>query len=103
MPDTAYTDRPATSGKDSELLEEIRDRYRQYDRQWEDIRRERGIDIKYISGDPWHADARTAAAAKAREDNGRPVMNSDQLGQYVNQCVNSVRQNKRGIQVDPSG
>jgi hypothetical protein len=30
-------------------------------------------------------------------------MNSDQLSQYVNQCVNSVRQNKRGIKVDPAG
>ena len=89
--------------KDEELLEEIQDRYKQYDNAWEDIRRQRNIDMKYITGDPWHADEKIAAAAKAREDNGRPVMNSDQLSQYVNQCVNSVRENRRGIKVDPSG
>ena len=106
MSDTAYSyveSSRSSSEKDLELLEEIRDRYRQFDQAWEEIRRERNIDIKYINGDPWHADPLNAAAAKARQDNGRPVMNADSLSQYVNQCVNSVRQNKRGIQVDPSG
>lgn len=65
---------------------------------WRDIRDEAQIDMRYISGDPWHPDDRTA-----RENAGRPVISMDELGQYVNQIVNDVRQNKRAIKVTPLG
>ena len=99
--DTAYSDVPARGGgstSDDDLLVEIRDRYKAYDVAWKDIRTERNTDVKYISGDPWEARDR-----KAREDVGRPCINHDELAQYINQTVNSMRQNKRGIKVDPRG
>ena len=83
------------SGRESS---EIRDRYRAYDTEWSKIREERDTDIRYICGDPWETKDR-----EARRDAGRPCINHDELGQYVNQCVNNVRQNKRGIKVDPEG
>ena len=100
--DTAYSDVPARGGgstsQDDDLLIEIRDRYKAYDVAWKDIRTERNTDVKYISGDPWEARDR-----KAREDVGRPCINHDELAQYINQTVNTMRQNKRGIKVDPRG
>lgn len=86
------------SGSDEELLQEIRDRYKQYDTAWSRIRDERNIDLKYICGDPWSAKDR-----KARDDAGRPAINHDELNQYINQTVGNVRQNKRGIKIDPAG
>jgi hypothetical protein len=83
---------------DENLLIEIRDRYRAYDTEWEEIRKERNKDLDYICGDPWDPKDR-----KARDEAGRPCINHDELGQYVNQAVNNVRQNKRGIKVDPKG
>ena len=65
---------------------------------WRDIRYEGDIDMRYLAGDPWEP-----AARNAREDAGRPVLSLDELGQYVNQIINDVRQNKRAIQVTPLG
>jgi hypothetical protein len=100
--DTAYSDAPArgarSTSKDDDLLIEIRDRYKTYDSAWQDIRKERNLDVKYISGDPWDPRDR-----KAREDAMRPCINHDELSQYVQQAVNTMRQNKRGILVNPRG
>jgi hypothetical protein len=98
--DLAYNDAPArgADSDDEELLTEIRDRYKAYDTAWSKVREERNIDIKYISGDPWTTEDR-----RARKDAGRPCINHDELSQYVYQTVNSMRQNRRGIKVDPRG
>lgn len=97
--DTAYTDvyaRPGGDGPDDDLLSEIRERYQQWDEVWEPIRKERTTDMRYIAGNPWSDEDK-----KLRT--GRPCINHDELGQYVNQLVNGVRQSKRGIKVDPAG
>jgi hypothetical protein len=91
-------DQKTTRSSDEALLREIRERYRYASDAWEDIRKERQKDLRYICGDPWEADDR-----KAREAAGRPVVNHDELNQYVNQAVNNLRQNKRGIKVEPGG
>jgi hypothetical protein len=97
--DTEYQEKPASgSTADEELLQEIRDRYKDYETEWAKAREERDTDVRFICGDPWSAKDR-----KARDDAGRPCINHDELSQYVNQCVNNVRQNKRGIKVDPQG
>lgn len=83
---------------DEEILEEIRDRYSYATQAWKSIREEGQKDMRYIAGDCWDADARAA-----REKAKRPVLNFDELSQYVNQLINDVRQNKRGIKVSPQG
>lgn len=88
----------ARDGVDSELLKEIRDNYKYAFDYWADAREERRIDMRYIAGDPWDEDDR-----KERKDAGRPCINHDELSQYVNNCVNQARQNKKGIKIEPGG
>ena len=83
---------------DEALLRTIRDDYRYYSDYWREIREERRIDMRYICGQPWDE-----KDLKARQELGRPAISWDELGQYVNQCVNSARQNPRGIHVEPGG
>lgn len=86
------------SPQDQKLLRHIRDRYTALTDLWREIREERQKDLRYISGDPWDE-----ADKRARKDAGRPCINQDELTQYVNQAVNNVRQNKRGIKYEPAG
>lgn len=55
-------------------------------------------DMKALVEGPW-----PDAERIAREKLGRPCLHFDELGQYVNQRVNDVRQNKRAIKLDPAG
>jgi len=77
---------------------EIRQAFSDYENDWKDIREEAATDMKYVAGDPWTKEDRAA-----REDAGRPCISLDELNQYLNQYNNSLRQNKRGIQVIPKG
>jgi len=77
---------------------DIRDLFQLDQAEWDDIRTEGQKDMRYVAGDPWEPKDR-----KKREDAGRPCLSLDELGQYVNQCINDVRQNKRGIKVSPVG
>jgi hypothetical protein len=84
--------------RDEALLEEIRDRFTYGTNEWRSIRDEAEKDMRYIAGDCWEEEER-----RAREDAGRPCLSLDELGQYVNQAVNDVRQHKRGVKVTPQG
>lgn len=65
---------------------------------WREVRDAAREDMKYVSGDPW--DPKEKMARKAVN---RPCLVLDELSQYINALINDVRQNKRGIQVDPKG
>jgi len=82
--------------QNEDLLAEIRERFDYATAQWQEIRTEGAEDIRYVGGDPWDPKDR-----KTRLDAGRPTINADEIGQYVNQLINDVRQNKRGIEVTP--
>ena len=77
---------------------EIRDAYSEYMNEWADVRDERKIDMRYVSGDPWDP-----ADRAQREDAGRPCISLDEINQYINQYNNNLRQNKRAIQLVPQG
>jgi len=84
------------SPEDEAVLDRIRE-YFEYDSlNWEDIRREAAKDVEYAAGNTWEPDD---AALRA----GRPMVNLDQLSQYLNQLENTVRQNKRAIKASPAG
>jgi hypothetical protein len=85
-------------GADDELLREIREDFQYFRDFWSDNHDEWKEDLKYVSGDPWDADAR-----QEREENKRPVLSPDELGQYLNATINNLRQNKRAIKVNPNG
>ncbi len=84
--------------RDEKLLKEIRERYRYLSDCWREAREQRAIDMRYLLGDPWEERDR-----KARDDANRPCISHDELTQYVNQAINALRQNKRGIKVGPEG
>lgn len=88
----------APARKDEALLKEIRERWQHAADAWREIREEGSTDMKYVAGDPW-----PAAERKARENAGRPCLSLDELGQYVNQVINDVRENSRAIKVTPIG
>lgn len=88
----------ADDSPNAKLLEEIRDTYKYFTEAWREIREERQTDMRYLLGDPWAEEDK-----KARADAGRPCISHDELNQYVNQAVNNVRQNKRGIKIEPAG
>lgn len=91
---------PIVGSGDEELLREIRERYASFSAAWERARKESRTDRRYAVGDPWDPDDR-----KAREggDNPRPCISHDELGQYLNQAINNVRQSRHGIKVTPAG
>lgn len=88
----------ADDKSDAADLVEIRQEFSDATDEWADARKEGAIDMRYVAGDPWDPTDR-----KARKDSGQPVVAFDELGQYVNQLQNDVRQNKRGIRVSPEG
>lgn len=94
--DDAAADGARQVDPDEALLAEIRE-YFDYDTQnWADIRREADKDVQYACGNTWEPDD---VALRA----GRPMVNLDQLSQYLNQLENTVRQNKRAVKVSPAG
>lgn len=63
-------------------------------------RRERAIDIRFLSGDQWpDADKRQRALPGAE----RPMLVLDELNQYTNLVVNTQMQSRLGIQINPEG
>lgn len=94
------TDKPAAEQTEEEILKEIRETYSYYSDYWREPREERGIDLRYICGDPWDPKDRLARSQPGSE---RPCISHDELTQYVNSCVNGARQNKRGIKAEPRG
>jgi Phage P22-like portal protein len=77
---------------------DVRDAYSEYMNEWADIREESSVDRRYAAGDPWDKQDRLK-----REEAGRPCISLDELNQYLNQYNNTLRQNKRAIQVIPKG
>lgn len=64
---------------------------------WKDIRDGREKDIKALGpASTWDSKER-----EARKNEGRPCSSFDELGQYVNQLANDVRDSKRAIEINP--
>jgi len=80
----------------TDLLKKIRQRYRYAMEKWRYNREEGQKNMRYVAGDPW-----TEEDKQARK--GRPTVCPDELNQYVNQVVNTARQNPRGVKIDPAG
>jgi hypothetical protein len=87
---------PQIGKGDTEFLKKIRQRYRYGMDRWRRNREEGQKNMRYVSGDPWDEKDKQLRA-------GRPTVCPDELNQYVNQVVNTARQNPRGVKVDPAG
>ena len=82
--------------KNEDLLKRIKARYRYGMQKWLRNRDEGKQNMRYLAGDPW-----TDEEKRARKE--RPTVCADELNQYVNQIVNTARQNPRGVKIDPAG
>ena len=89
--------RPALDAK----VQEIRERRTEAETEWNPILDEARKDRLCIAGKPW--EALDPKGLQARVAAGRPHLALDELGQYVNQTVNHVRANPRGIKFAPTG
>lgn len=94
--DDAFGALSSVPADDRALLKQMHAQFDYAYEQWQDIRADADEDMRYVAGDPWTAEDRNKRA-------GRPVLSLDQLQQYINQLVNTVRQNKRAIKVTPEG
>lgn len=88
------------SDRDEELLKELRERYDYATSEWTKIRQHGAICMRYLGGDSFALDPK---AREAREKAKRPIVDCDELSQYVNQLLGKAKQNKRGVQVTPVG
>lgn len=86
--------------REEALLKEIRENFEYASNAWREVREEASKDMRYITGDPWDPAERRARSEKGKE---RPCLSLDELNQYTNQLVNSVRMNRRAIKVIPRG
>jgi hypothetical protein len=86
---------------DKEILQEIRENRINATTELDAIRSEAKKDRLCVAGKVW--EAMDPDAVKERQDTKRPYLNADELGQYINQTVNGVRVNPRGIKYAPTG
>lgn len=86
---------------DDEILEELRARRDYAQKAWAAVREQGRKDVMCVAGDVW--EAMEPDGLDQREKAKRPHMSCDEIGQYLNQTGNDVRQNKRGVKVTPTG
>src|SRR3990167_6050108 len=86
---------------DETILEDLHDAFTNDVQEWADIHEEGNTDMRVLSGDVW--EALDPAGYKQRKEAKRPMLALDELGQYLNQVVNDVRANPRGIRFHPTG
>ncbi len=90
---------PARS--DEDILLELRERRTYGTNAWSDRRDEGRKDVLCVGGKVW--EAMDPQGLKQRQAAVRPALAPDEIGQYLNQTGNDVRQNKRSIKATPIG
>jgi len=90
--------RQASEAENDPFLVKARDRFKYCLESWRDIREQHDLDMKFLAGDSW--DEREKSR---RKDKHLPMIEVDLLGQYVNELVGDIRQNKRAVNVLPKG
>lgn len=82
-------------------LEKAKERYKTARDSWQEIYRKAKEDLEFLSDEPFAQwDAREA---NNRVTVGRPVLEVDQLSQFIHQVVNDIRMNTPSIRVIPDG
>lgn len=89
---------PSDTGKDAKLLKEIRERFTYACRAFKEIKDEAEIDMRYVTNQPWDP-----TDLMQRKGSGRPALCIPEIPQYLSQTKNQLRQNPRGIKIEPIG
>lgn len=80
---------------DEPLLKEIRESYDAFMEFWREQREQAKQDTLIMANEPF-----TPQEIRRRGKN-RPLVITDQIGQYTNQIINNIRQNPRGVNFQP--
>ena len=80
----------------TDLLETMRDRFRQAEEAEYDIRRAYDEDVRFRAGEQWPKEIEDARAAA-----GQPCLTINRLPQFERQILNEQRQNRPSINVSP--
>jgi hypothetical protein len=88
----------AEKAESDPFLKEARDRFKYIVESWRDIREEHDKDQRFRSGDQWDETEK-----RRRKDKALPMITVDLIGQYVNELIGDIRQNKRAVNVLPKG
>jgi hypothetical protein len=81
---------------DDKLLEQIRTDYKFCLDYWSYNRDQMADDMRFVVNKPWTQD-------EIQKREGRPCLAPDEISQYLKQCTNNYRQNKREGKVIPRG
>ena len=81
---------------DRAIVRELQARWDYAKQQWDPIQAEGAIDVQYLLGQTWDTNDKI-------QRKGRLSLEFDQLNQYRNQLVNSIRQSPIAIKVTPEG
>lgn len=87
------------SAANQEIVKELRKRWDYAMRAWSKIREEGAKDIMLVT-DPWPQDEKQI---RSQDGNRRPMLVLDEVSQFRNALINSQRQTKTAIKVDPRG
>jgi len=85
----------ATTRDDSSLLREIRTTFDSFMDFWRDQREQAKQDTLIMANEPF------TKQEISRRGKNRPLVLTDQIGQYTNQIINNIRQNPRGVNFQP--
>lgn len=87
--------------KDDDILNEAKNAYEQDLDHWSEIYDKAREDLRFLSDDKYAQWDK--ADYEDRTSTNRPALTIDQLGQFVHQVVNDIRQNTPSINVIPDG
>lgn len=82
-------------------IERAKERYRLAKDGWREIYRKAKEDLQFLSDEPYAQ--WDAQEANNRATVGRPVLEVDQLSQFIHQVINDIRMNTPSIKVIPDG
>src|SRR5262245_28639146 len=80
----------------SRELKDLRERYEYATLEWQDIRKEAALDMRFVAGQPFSEE-------ELDEREERPTVAPEEMSQYRNKVTNSLRGNPRGIKFTPRG
>lgn len=89
-----------TKAQTDDLIQRIRENFQFAFDYWLEIRDQAKTDLAAVAGDAWDPAER---ARREKPPNPRPCLSLDELGQYINQTINGVREARRAIKVIPTG
>lgn len=98
MPKPPASERAQPLVKEKKKLDDIHGKFTYAVDRWKKIREARKEDMRHVSGDPWEPKEKLA-----RLNAMRPVPACDEIGQYLNQVTNEVKQNPRALKFSPVG